>query len=657
MHFSLAPVVMVLLVSVLAVIVCRRLRIPSMLGYLLVGFIAGPGLLHLIPESPSTDYLGEIGIVFLTFSIGLEFSLGKLKSMRTLLIGLGGMQVVFTMLLLMGILMLVGTPALWSFSVAGALVMSSTAIVSRLLSERTELSQTHGNMAMGVLLMQDIAVVPLMILLPALAGPNDHLWLDLLLAFINMALTLSLLLFVGHKLMAPWFRLVAKSGSSELFMINVLLVTLGIAYLTEMAGLSLALGAFVAGMLIAETDYRFQVEADIRPFRDILLGFFFITVGMKLNIAVLLQSWQLVLLLLSMLILLKALVVFAISRCMRHKPMDSLRTALYLAQGSEFGFVLLAVSGHFHLLSPELEQSTIAAILISMIVAPLLINSSDTIVRFFFRSAWDQESVNLHALMVETMALDGHSLIIGFGARGQSISRILTEENKSYHALDLDVERVMNARLAGESVSFGDAKRTEVLLAAGLERAKMVIITLSNMHESEQILNTIMLLDPTKSVVVRVTDDDYINVFAHMGADDVVSDSKESSLALAAEAMLALGMNYRQVHHIVSKVRRDHYQVLAGVFKGHDDAIDLEGESSQIVRYAFMLPPESKAVGMTVAELPLDKEKVSLISIRRHAFQIRNPINEFVLEADDTLVLVGAKGWVNAFESWALMGD
>ncbi|SUA58824.1 NEM-activable K(+)/H(+) antiporter [Oligella ureolytica] len=292
-----------------------------------------------------------------------------------------------------------------------------------------------------------------------------------------------------------------------------------------------------------------------------------------------------------------------------------------------------------------------------MIVAPLLINSSDTIVRFLFSSAWDQESVNLHAILVEIMDLDGHTLIIGFGARGQNISRILTEENKTYHALDLDVERVTNARLAGESVSFGDEKRTEVLQAAGLDRAKMVIITLSNMHESEQILNTIMLLNPTKSVVVRVTDDDYINVFARMGADDVVSDSKESSLALAAEAMLALGMSYRHVHNIVSKVRRDHYQVLAGVFKGHDDAIDFEDESSQTVRYAFILPPDSKAVGMKVSELPIDKEKVSLISIRRRAFQIRNPVSDFVLEADDTLVLVGAKGWVNSFESWALMGE
>lgn len=286
MHeFSLAHVVIVLLVSVITVIYCRKFNIPSMLGYLLVGFMAGPGMFSLIPKSHATDYLGEIGIVFLMFSIGLEFSLPKLKAMKKLVFGLGGLQVVISMLAIMGILMLMGTPFNWAFAVSGALAMSSTAIVSRILSEKTELGQPHGQMSMGVLLMQDIAVVPLMILIPALAGGSEgNLWAELGWAGLKMVVTLGVLFFVGNKVMSPWFRMVAKRKSSELFMINVLLVTLGVAYLTELEGLSLALGAFVAGMLLSETEYRFQVEDDIRPFRDILLGFFFITVGMKLDI-------------------------------------------------------------------------------------------------------------------------------------------------------------------------------------------------------------------------------------------------------------------------------------------------------------------------------------------------------------------------------------
>lgn len=657
MHISLAPVVMVLLVAVLAVILCRRLRIPSMLGYLVVGFIAGPGLLRLIPQTPATDFLGEIGIVFLMFSIGLEFSLGKLKAMRRLVLGLGGMQVLLTMALIFGVLMTMGTPIAWAFAAAGALAMSSTAIVSRLLSERTELGQQHGQMVMGVLLMQDIAVVPLMILLPALAGGGDSLWLALGLALLKMMITLGLLLMVGNKLMTPWFRMVAKSGSSELFMINVLLVTLGVAFLTEMAGLSLALGAFVAGMLISETEYRFQVEDDIRPFRDILLGFFFITVGMKLDVRVLLQSWPLILTLLSMLVLMKCGLIYAIGKYMKHTSRDSLKTALYLAHGGEFGFVLLAISGKLSLLSPELEQAAIAAILLSMILAPLMINSSDFMIRKIIKSTWDEQSVDLHNMLVETMSKNEHVLIIGFGRGGQNVSRILAQENTPFYALDLDAERVTAARAAGEPVAFGDAKRKEVLHAAGLKRAKMVLITLNNMHESQHILNTIMMLDPTMSVVVRVTDNDYINTFTNMGADDVVSDTNETSLVLAMQAMLNMGIPYQQVHDTISQVRKRRYQDLAGLFAGQDDDVDLEDEYSQLCRYAFTLPESAHALGKTVAELPLKKLNIKLLSVRRHTHQMRNPPDDFILEAQDTLVLVGTRDKINSLENWALQGE
>lgn len=402
-EFSLAPIVIVLLVSVITVILCRKFNIPSMLGYLLVGFLAGPGMLSLIPKSHATDYLGEIGIVFLMFSIGLEFSLPKLRAMRRLVFGLGGLQVGVTMLSVMGILMLTGVPFNWAFAVSGALAMSSTAIVSRILSEKTELGQPHGQMAMGVLLMQDIAVVPLMILIPALAGGGDgNIWAALGLAFAKMLLTLGLLFFVGSKIMSRWFRMVAKRKSSELFMINVLLVTLGVAYLTELEGLSMALGAFVAGMLLSETEYRFQVEDDIRPFRDILLGFFFITVGMKLDIQALIGGWRQVLMLLAMLLVLKALVVFAIAFKMKHSVGDSLKTALYLAQGGEFGFVMLAIAGQLDMVSPEWEQAATAAVLLSMIIAPFLLGGSDALVGRLVKSSWDMKSLDLHSMLVET---------------------------------------------------------------------------------------------------------------------------------------------------------------------------------------------------------------------------------------------------------------
>ncbi|MEF1424071.1 cation:proton antiporter [Neisseria gonorrhoeae] len=613
-EFSLAPIVVVLLVSVITVILCRKFNIPSMLGYLLVGFLAGPGMLSLIPKSHATDYLGEIGIVFLMFSIGLEFSLPKLRAMRRLVFGLGGLQVGVTMLSVMGILMLTGVPFNWAFAVSGALAMSSTAIVSRILSEKTELGQPHGQMAMGVLLMQDIAVVPLMILIPALAGGGDgNIWAALGLAFAKMLLTLGLLFFVGSKIMSRWFRMVAKRKSSELFMINVLLVTLGVAYLTELEGLSMALGAFVAGMLLSETEYRFQVEDDIRPFRDILLGFFFITVG------------------------------------------DSLKTALYLAQGGEFGFVMLAIAGQLDMVSPELEQAATAAVLLSMIIAPFLLGGSDALVGRLVKSSWDMKSLDLHSMLVEAMSKSDHVLIVGFGRGGQTVGRVLAQEDIPYFALDLDIARVQVARSAGEPVSFGDAKRREVLEAAGLGRAKMVVVTLNNMHETQHVLDNVLSMHPNMPVYARATNDDYVKTFTDMGAEEAVSDTKETGLVLAGYAMLGNGASYRHVYQTMANIRHSRYAALEGLFVGSDDEAGF-GENGETVRHAFPLAAEAYAVGKTVGTLPMAAYGIKLLFVRRRTGRIENPDASFTLEGGDVLVVAGKKEEIISFENWSLQG-
>lgn len=656
-EFSLAPIVIVLLVSVITVILCRKFNIPSMLGYLLVGFLAGPGMLSLIPKSHATDYLGEIGIVFLMFSIGLEFSLPKLRAMRRLVFGLGGLQVGVTMLSVMGILMLTGVPFNWAFAVSGALAMSSTAIVSRILSEKTELGQPHGQMAMGVLLMQDIAVVPLMILIPALSGNGGEgsLWAALGLAGLKMLITLGVLFVVGSKVMSRWFRMVAKRKSSELFMINVLLVTLGVAYLTELEGLSMALGAFVAGMLLSETEYRFQVEDDIRPFRDILLGFFFITVGMKLDVQALIGGWRQVLMLLVILLILKALVVFAIAFKMRHSVGDSLKTALYLAQGGEFGFVMLAIAGQLDMVSPELEQAATAAVLLSMIIAPFVLGSSDALVGRLVKSSWDMKSLDLHSMLVETMSKSDHVLIVGFGRGGQTVGRVLAQEDIPYFALDLDIARVQVARSAGEPVSFGDAKRREVLEAAGLGRAKMVVVTLNNMHETQHVLDNVLSMYPNMPVYVRATNDDYVKTFTDMGAEEAVSDTKETGLVLAGYAMLGNGASYRHVYQTMANIRHSRYAALEGLFVGSDDEAGF-GENGETVRHAFPLAAEAYAVGKTVGTLPMAAYGIKLLFVRRRTGRIENPDASFTLEGGDVLVVAGKKEEIISFENWSLQG-
>jgi monovalent cation:H+ antiporter-2, CPA2 family len=655
MHISLGPIVMILLVAVLAAIICRRLHIPSMLGYLVVGFIAGPGWLHLINQNHATEFIGEIGITFLMFSIGLEFSIGKLKAMRRLVLGLGGLQVALTLIVLFLIFAIMGIKLTWAFSLAAAMTMSSTAIVSRIMVEKNELGQHYGHMIMGVLLMQDIAVVPLMILFPALAHSSDGLILQMGKALLTMILALGLLLIVGSKIMPLWFRLIARTKSSELFMINVLLVTLGVAYLTQLAGLSLALGAFVAGMLISETEYRYQVEDDIRPFRDILLGFFFITIGMKLNIQVLQSSWKMVLIILGLLIVLKAAVIFGVCHYMKEKSTDGIKTALYLAQGGEFGFVMLAIGGSLKLINLNLQQTAIAAILLSMMLAPFIMKSTDKILKLMVKRSWDEQAVNLQSILVETMNKTDHILIIGFGRCGQNIARVLQQENTPYYALDLDAERVATAKTAGEPVTFGDAKRQEVLQAAGLKRANMVLITIKNTAEAKHILNNIMLIVPTMPVIVRVGNDDNIPAFTNMGADDIVSDEKESSLTLASQALLSSGKSFDEVYEIMQRIRQNRYQALQGLFAGSND--ERSGEDLHYYRQAFTLPPDAYLIGKSISDLPLDKLKVNLLSVRRNAHQLRTFDDNFRFKNQDTLVLLGARDKVILFENWSLQGN
>ena len=655
MH-SLAIIVLVLFAAVLAITLCRRLQVPPLLGYLVLGFLAGPGVAGVVPQGETTELLGEIGIVFMMFTIGLEFSLSKLKAMQQLVFGVGLLQVLLTLVaiaLLCGYL--TGSP-LAGFALGGALTMSSTAIVSRLLAERRELAQDHGQLAIGVLLFQDIAVVPLLILFPAFAGNGAHLLTDLSLAGLKVVVVLTLLLLVGQRLVRPWFHLVARQRSSELFVINVLLVTLGIAYLTELSGLSLALGAFVAGMLISETEYRYQVEEDIRPFRDILLGFFFITVGMRLSLPVLFDQFRLVLLLTLMLLPLKMAVVFLVARVFGHKAHDAMRGALALAQGGEFGFVLLALSAKLGLLSMPVMQAAAAAVLLSMLIAPFLITHGAAITRRLVRQDWNLMALDLHHLLVEGMQKNEHVLICGYGRSGQALARLLEAEEISFFALDLDPVRVQEAAEAGDPVVFGDASKTEVLLAAGIERAKVMVISFSDTEAACRILHRVHSIRTDLPVVVRTMDDTDIQTLRAAGADEVVPELLEGSLMLASQALMEMGLPLSRVLRRIRSVREERYGLFRGFFRGFGD--DTEGvDETKIQRlFSVTLCEGAAAIGQPLGALKLGELHVEVKSVRRNNRRDFNLDDYFELESGDVLVLLGNVEQLSLAETRILNG-
>jgi CPA2 family monovalent cation:H+ antiporter-2 len=644
--------------AVLGVVVFRMLHLPPMLAYLAVGIIIGPHALGLATENAATHLLAEIGVVFLMFSIGLEFSLPKLFSMRRTVFGLGMAQVLLTILavVLFGWLMASLLPQVidisWraSFALGGALAMSSTAIVSKMLTERLELETPHGRQIFGILLFQDLAVVPLLILIPALANDTGNLLATLSLAAMKATVVLILLLVVGQRLMRGWFHIVVKRRSRELFMLNLLLVTLGAAWITERAGLSLALGAFVAGMLISETEYRHQVEEDIKPFRDVLLGLFFISVGMLLNLRLVLEYRWIVLLLLTGPVLLKFALIALLARIFGATPGTALRTGLGLAQAGEFGFVLLNQAGGLQLMDPLLIQLILASMVLSMLAAPLIIAKSDVIAMKLAANEWMLQSLALTQIASRTMAAQKHVLIAGFGRSGQSLAKLLEEEKIPYHALDLDPDRVREAQAAGANVSYGDAARRESLLAAGVHRAAALVVTYADTPSALKVLHFAHELAPALPVIVRSHDDTDLDKLRAAGATEVVPEAIEGSLMLASHALVMLGVPLRRVVHRVQAARDERYASLRGYFHGADDAPD-DAEHLHLRLHSVELSKGASSVGKRISELDMASCGAQVASARRGRTAL-DLVSDPLLQAGDVIVVRGtADGVARAEQS------
>ena len=643
-------VLLYLVAAVGGVVLCRMLRLPPMIGYLAVGVLIGPHALALARDADAIRHLAEFGVVFLMFVIGLEFNLPKLKSMRTLVFGLGLSQVGLTIggaiignaalaALLARAGMTWGLDWRAATALGAALAMSSTAIVVKLLAERLELETEHGRRVMGVLLFQDLAVVPLLVLIPALGESAEDLGAALAFATLKAALLLTVLLVGGPRVMRGWLTLVARRKSEELFVLNLLLVTLGLAWLTHMAGLSLALGAFLAGMLIAETEYKHQVATDIRPFHDVLLGLFFIGIGMLLDWRAVLDHWGLVLVLSTLPVLFKFGLVTLLARIFGASPGVALRTGIYLAQAGEFGFVLLALATDRSMLPPQLASAVLASMVLSMLATPLLIMYSNRIVARLSATDWMMQSVALTQIAKKSMRTEAHVIICGYGRSGQNLARLLEGERIPYMALDLDPDRVRQAAAAGQSVVFGDAARLRSLMAAGLARASAVVITYHDTASALKILKVVGEHAPRVPVVVRTRDDADLERLQAAGATGVVPEAIEGSLMMASHVLALVGVPMRRVIRLVQDQRDARYRLLRGYFHGADDDTVEELEQARLL--SVTLPPAAASLGEKLADLALHAVGVSVVAVRRAGGAVLHADDELVLGPGDTLVLSG----------------
>ncbi len=582
------------------------------------------------------------------FSIGLEFSLPRLRSMRRIVFGLGGAQVILTVLAVMaaGFVLVhvlaradaITLPA--AFALGGALAMSSTAIVLKLLAERLELETEHGKRIVGILLFQDLAVVPLLVIVPALANEPEHLYAALGWALLKATVILTVLLVGGQWLLRRWLHLVARRRSHELFILNVLLITLGLAWITEHAGLSLALGAFVAGMLISETEYRHQVEEDIKPFRDVLLGLFFITIGMLLNLGVVVEQFGWVMLALLVPTGFKFALVLGVARALGAGMGTAIRTALPLATAGEFGFVLLNQAGGLQLLPPHLIQIVLAAMLLSMLATPFLIQYADRIALRFAGSEWLARSLALTTIATRSMATERHVIIAGYGRSGQHLARMLTQENISYVALDLDPDRVREAAAAGDSVVYGDAARRETLIAAGLARAAAVVVSYNDAHSALKVIHFAHEMKPTLPVIVRTQDDADLDKLLAAGATEVVPEVFEGSLMLGSHALVLLGVPLGRVVRRVREARDSRYRLLRGYFHGADDPAEFDDEGHERL-HSVPVDPGSSAIGQSLGAIDLRAIGAEVTAIRRRGIRGADPSDDTVLQEGDVVVLRG----------------
>jgi CPA2 family monovalent cation:H+ antiporter-2 len=638
---TLESVLILLGSAVIMVVLFRSLHVPPLLGYIVVGVAVGPFALAWIPDTEEGRRLGEFGVVFLMFSIGLEFSLPKLFQLRRAVFGLGLVQVLASLAAVLLLGAIVGAPWTVGLALGGAVAMSSTAIVLRVLAERMQLETPHGRDIVGVLLFQDLAVVPLLIVIPAIAEGSGDLAQRLAVALVKGGAVLAAVLFIGQKLMRAWFHIVARRRSHELFILNVLLITLGLAWLTERAGLSFALGAFLAGMLIAETEYRHQVDEDIRPFREVLLGLFFVTIGMRLDLGTVAANAVLTLAFTALLVIFKFALVTGLARAFGSAPGAALRTGLALAQAGEFSLVIVVQAQSLALLDRDLSQLVVAAMLLSMLAAPFLIQASDRLALRWSSTEWMLRSIALHRVATQSLAAERHVIVCGYGRTGQRLAHLLEQERIEVIALDTDPERVRGAAAAGERVVFGDASRHETLVAAGIARASALVITFADTELALRILHHVRALNPALPVIVRTLDDANLDRLISAGASEVVPETFESSLMLASHALVLLGVPLRRVVRRVREVREGRYGLMRGFFHGESDESEDFDDEQEPRLHSVTLTPGVVAAGRSLGELALEKIGVTVTALRRQDTRMIAPEPQTVLREGDVVVLRG----------------
>ncbi len=642
-------------IAVLLVWFFKRISLPPILAYLVAGVVTGPELLKLFTNPDDMHLAAEVGIVFLLFSLGLEFSLARMVAMRRLVFGVGAAQMFLTTAILAAIGLLFDLSVTASVIIGASIALSSTAIVIKTIDEQGKLNTQRSQLAVSILLFQDIAVVPLLIIIPLLSAESDvSIGSAILISLVKGVVVVALLLSIGKWLLPRIFNEIAKTRTDELFVLSTILIALLAAGTTFAFGLSMALGAFLAGMMLSESQYRHQLESDIRPFRDILMGIFFVTVGMKLELGVLLSELHIIVLGIIILVGVKVIVVRISAWISREKAEDGWAAGFKLAQMGEFSFVIIALALENQLISKEQSSILVCMGLFSMAMTPWLIDKSGSFSLVLTGSK--SGAASLEANTPKSTSMQNHVIILGFGRVGQSVARMLKLEALPFQAIDIDPIRVQESRTAGEPVLYGDGSQKDILVTANIAQATSVIITFDEHSKAMKVINTIKAINPATVVLVRTRKDHNLQDLFDAGASQVVPEMQEGSLMLISQVLHYSGIPMSRILKRIRNERKQGYEHMHGFFPGETTELNYETSDKLEFMHAIVMTEDAFAVGKSIKELGMTNKRVKLISIRRSGKEQENPLPDYLIESQDVVVISGKPRRVERIEKYLLNG-
>jgi CPA2 family monovalent cation:H+ antiporter-2 len=641
----LDDLLILLFVSIPIVFVCHRLRLPVIVGFMLTGVLIGPNSLGLIKDAQAVEALAEIGVVLLLFTIGLEFSLRRMMEMKRLVLLGGGLQMAFTVLACAGLFYLLGRPAGQATFFGFLFALSSTAIVLKTYMDRLEIDTPHGKGAVGILLFQDLCLVPMMLLVPVLSGREGSSITNIAIKLGTAAAVIAGIILAARIGVPFLLHYVVRLRSPEVFIIFVVLVSLGTAWLTSHFGLSMALGSFIAGIVLAESEYSHQIVSDVMPFRDVFNSVFFVSIGMLLSLGALAADWPTVLGWFGALVFGKTVLVLVVARLLGNSLRVGTMIGIGLAQVGEFSFILAKVGLGEGLLSDGDYQRFLAASILSMIATPFLINVAPRVgyalqSRLSSGSPLEPKVADIEAA---GHGLSGHVVVVGYGMNGRNLTKVLHSVGIPYVILELNAEVVRGARAQGVPIEYGDASRKEVLSHVGAKQAEILVVAISDPVSTRRTVAIARELNPGLRIIVRTRYMAEVDDLYKLGADQVIPEEFETSVEIFSRVLREYGVSRNVIQREVEEIRAESYQMLRSASLPLAELGKIAEAFGSMATDTIFIGSNSPAVGMTLKDLDLRNQTgVSVTAAIRDGDAQINLGPEFRIEEDDILVLLGS---------------